>query len=269
MTLVALLVSMAAVSAVPCPLGACAHRGDTKHYPENTLPAFVSAVAKGAHMIEFDVYLTKDGFPIIIHDNTVDRTTDGSGNVTDYLFEDLRQLDAGSWFDQKFAGTRIPTLQETLEAIPRYILCNVHLKNAPGLAATVAEILKEEDRLGHCFLACSIEQAREAKKVAPAIKICNMTAQTDQPGVYADVTIEANAEYLQFYYQKLEGVAEQVPRVQARGIVVNYFYANASEDICHAVETGINYILTDDLDTCLAVLEREYGISPARRPVQE
>jgi len=132
MTLVALFAVLAALGGSSGPPGACAHRGDVRFFPENTLPAFTSAVAKGAHMIEFDVYLTSDGVPIIIHDNTLDRTTNGTGNVTAYSLEELRTLDAGAWFDPKFAGTRIPTLQETLAVIPRYILCNVHLKSAPG-----------------------------------------------------------------------------------------------------------------------------------------
>ena len=89
MTLVALFAVLAALGGSSGPPGACAHRGDVRFFPENTLPAFTSAVAKGAHMIEFDVYLTSDGVPIIIHDNTLDRTTNGTGNVTAYSMEEL------------------------------------------------------------------------------------------------------------------------------------------------------------------------------------
>jgi glycerophosphoryl diester phosphodiesterase len=258
-----------AAAEIPLPLGACAHRGDVKHFPENTLPAFASAVAKGAHMIEFDVYLTKDGIPVVIHDTTVDRTTDGTGNVTDYLFEDLRKLDAGNWLDPRFAGTRIPTLEETLAVIPHYILCNVHLKNAAGLAATVAEIIKQEDRLDHCFLACSIEQAREAKKVVPTIKICNMSVRRGTLSAYVEATHEFGAEYLQVHYKAQDHLAEELHRARELGIVANYFYADEPEEIRRVADAGVHYILTNDLDTCLAVLQRTYGISPAREPVQE
>ena len=106
---------------------ACAHRGDSKNAPENSVPAFVSAVMKGAHQIEFDPHLSKDGRLAVIHDNTVDRTTDGTGRVADLTFAEIRALDAGAWFGPEFEGARIPTFREALEAIPRRVLCNVHL----------------------------------------------------------------------------------------------------------------------------------------------
>ncbi|MFO7975999.1 MAG: glycerophosphodiester phosphodiesterase family protein [Candidatus Hydrogenedentota bacterium] len=267
MTYIILL--LVAAAEIPGPLGVCAHRGDVEHFPENTLPAFASAVAKGAHMIEFDVYLTEDGVPVIIHDKTVDRTTDGTGSVTDYVFEDLRELDAGSWFDPKFAGTRIPTLRETLVAIPRYILCNVHLKSAPGLASKVAEIIKQEDRLGQCLLACSMEQAEEARSVAPQIKICNMSVRRGTLAAYVDATHKLGAEFLQVHYKAQDNLAEKMRRARTLGIVANYFYADEPAEIRRVADAGVNYILTNDLDTCLSVLQHEYGVGPARKPLHE
>ena len=265
----ALLLAVAASSTHAVPLGACAHRGDVKHFPENTLPAFAAAVAKGAHMIELDVYLTRDGVPVIIHDSTVDRTTDGTGNVTDFTFAEIRKLDAGSWFDPKFAGTRIPTFQETLGVIPRYILCNVHLKNAPGLAATVARTILETDRLGHCFLACSLEQAEEARLVAPEISICNMSERRDTLARYVDATHNARAGFLQVHYKTDAGLPEEMQRIKGLGIVASYFYADTPEEIRRVADAGVNYILTNDLDTCLSILQHEYGVAPARRPPGE
>ncbi|GAA3883191.1 hypothetical protein GCM10022381_26760 [Leifsonia kafniensis] len=91
-----------------------AHRGNSSLAPENTMPAFVSAARSGADYIEIDIYPTADGVPVVIHDGTVDRTTDGSGSVTAMTLEQLRTLDAGSWFAESFTGTRIPTLEEVL-----------------------------------------------------------------------------------------------------------------------------------------------------------
>ncbi|MGX1934519.1 glycerophosphodiester phosphodiesterase family protein [Microbacterium resistens] len=91
-----------------------AHRGNSSVAPENTMPAFVSASRAGADLFEIDIALTKDGVPVVIHDDTVDRTTDGSGAVRDLTLEQIRALDAGSWFSDAFAGTRIPTLDEVL-----------------------------------------------------------------------------------------------------------------------------------------------------------
>ena len=92
-----------------------AHRGASGHAPENTLAAFKKAVALGAAFIETDLQLTRDAHFVAIHDDTLDRTTNGEGKVHDRTLAELRKLDAGSWFGSQFTGERIPTLEETLE----------------------------------------------------------------------------------------------------------------------------------------------------------
>src|SRR5712692_8726274 len=91
-----------------------AHRGASGHAPENTLAAFKKAVALGAAFIETDLQLTRDAHFVAIHDDTLDRTTNGEGKVHDRTLAELRKLDAGSWFGSEFAGERIPTLEEIL-----------------------------------------------------------------------------------------------------------------------------------------------------------
>jgi glycerophosphoryl diester phosphodiesterase len=93
----------------------CGHRGYSLHYPENTLVAFDAARAAGATSIEIDVVLTKDGEPIVLHDLSVDRTTDGHGFAADLSLAEINGLDAGGRFDPRFAGTKIPTLRNALE----------------------------------------------------------------------------------------------------------------------------------------------------------
>jgi glycerophosphoryl diester phosphodiesterase len=93
----------------------CGHRGYSLRYPENTLPAFEAARAAGATTIEIDVVLTADGEPIVLHDLTLDRTTDGHGFAADLELARVRALDAGAPFDPRFAGTRVPTLAEALD----------------------------------------------------------------------------------------------------------------------------------------------------------
>jgi glycerophosphoryl diester phosphodiesterase len=92
-----------------------AHRGASGHAPENTLAAFRRAVALGASLIETDLHLSRDAHFVAIHDDTVNRTTNGQGKVHDLTLADLRRLDAGSWFGSEFSGERIPTLEEILE----------------------------------------------------------------------------------------------------------------------------------------------------------
>jgi len=126
-----------------------AHRGNPVEAPESTLPAFESAVALEVDMIEFDVHRLADGQLAVMHDDTVDRCTDGSGLLAEMTLAEVKALDAGSWFDQRFAGTRVPTLPEAIEAIPAPIEMNVHLKT----------VRDEDDR----FEMSVLEQFHEAE----------------------------------------------------------------------------------------------------------
>jgi glycerophosphoryl diester phosphodiesterase len=119
-----------------------AHRGASALYPENTLRAFIAAADLGAEMCEFDVRMTRDGEVVVIHDATVDRTTDGRGRVASMSAAALGRLDAGVRFDAEFRGERIPTLAEVAEALGgRGCAMDVELK-ARGLEARVCEILR-------------------------------------------------------------------------------------------------------------------------------
>ena len=91
-----------------------AHRGFSARAPENTLPALQAALEAGAHVAEIDVRLTRDGKLVLMHDSEVDRTTDGSGPVKAMSLNELKKLDAGRWFDRKYTGIQVPTLDEVL-----------------------------------------------------------------------------------------------------------------------------------------------------------
>lgn len=104
------------------------HRGAKVYAPMNTLPAFELAARQGAHGIELDVHRSRDGHPVVIHDFTVDATTDGTGPVASLSLADLRTFDAGAWFGPQFAGVRVPTLDEVFEAVGRRLLVNVEIK---------------------------------------------------------------------------------------------------------------------------------------------
>ena len=108
-----------------------AHRGYSSNFPENTLPALEAALEAGADVAEIDVRLTRDGKLVLMHDAAVDRTTDGSGLVSGMSLEEVRELDAGRWFDRKFAGTRIPTLDEVLAWSKGRLGILIEMKNYP------------------------------------------------------------------------------------------------------------------------------------------
>ncbi|HPO15329.1 MAG TPA: glycerophosphodiester phosphodiesterase family protein [Candidatus Hydrogenedentes bacterium] len=234
---------------------ACAHRGDNKVAPENTIPAFESAVAKKAPMIEFDVQMTKDNALVIMHDATVDRTTNGKGKIVDLTFDEIRALDAGGWFDPKFKGMKVPTLKEVLDVIPTTILCNVHLKNGPGIATATAKVIVDMGRTGHCFLACSKEQIEEVHKPYPDLMVCNMSRQGNDRKAYIDITLASKANFIQLAGVKADdSLAADVARLHAAGVQVNWFHAEDDATIRALAAAGIDFILTDTLDLCQQVL---------------
>jgi glycerophosphoryl diester phosphodiesterase len=127
-----------------------AHRGDSFHFPENTLASFLSAVEKQADLVELDAYPTKDGHLVVLHDSKLDRTTNAASVfgaagflVTETPFDRIKGLDAGSWKDPRFAGLRIPTLEEALQTIQKGSM--TLLERKAGSALDYAKLL---DRLG-------------------------------------------------------------------------------------------------------------------------
>lgn len=117
-----------------------AHRGASAYAPENTLAAFELAVEQGAHWFELDCTLSRDGRVIVIHDDTVDRTTTGTGRVGDLSLPDLKALDAGSWKDPAFAGVQIPTLEEALDLAKDRIGVYIEIKNSDDDRALIEGI---------------------------------------------------------------------------------------------------------------------------------
>lgn len=105
-----------------------AHRGFKRLYPENTLVAFDAAIQAGTHMIELDVTFSRDRKLVVIHDDTLDRTTNGSGTIQTKDLARIKTLDAGSWFDPSFAGEKVPTLDEVLDACGNRTLVNIEIK---------------------------------------------------------------------------------------------------------------------------------------------
>jgi glycerophosphoryl diester phosphodiesterase len=132
-----------------------AHRGWKSAYPENTLLAFQQALELGADMLEFDLRFSKDKVVMVIHDETVDRTTNGTGKVGELTMEELKQLDAGGWFGKVYEGLKIPTLEELCELLSSYpdVLLNVEIKPSPDaieVADTAIAILESHGYLPRC-----------------------------------------------------------------------------------------------------------------------
>lgn len=163
-----------------------AHRGASKYAPENTLPAFQLAYEMKADGIETDVQLTKDLIPILIHDEILDRTTNGFGYVKDYTFAELKELDAGSWFSNKFANTKLISLQELLDWIkykPLYL--NIELKNNKidyeHLETIVLNMLEEYQLLDRTTISTfSSKSIKRLKEYNHLVEIAYLTSKQNK-----------------------------------------------------------------------------------------
>jgi glycerophosphoryl diester phosphodiesterase len=192
-----------------------AHRGDSAHAPENTLPAFDCAVALPAHGIETDVQVTSDGMPILFHDLSLKRTTGREANVADVSFGEIQTLDAGRWKGDAFAGTRIPTLDQALAKYLERIPFNIELKDTASAVPTVAALRKYEGsgsferivltsfhqewlvaakRLDSRCRICPLLQPRDPLTVGEAVKLGYTAVSVHWPSVTRAFVDEAHAK---------------------------------------------------------------------------
>ena len=136
-----------------------AHRGASGNYPENTLIAFQKALEIGVDEIELDLYLTKDDHLIVMHDSTVDRTTDGTGVIAELTLTEIRALDAGRVFGERFRGERVPTWEEALDLVQGKVGLNVHLKEGGHpdghYERKVAKALRDFQMVENSIMTCS------------------------------------------------------------------------------------------------------------------
>ncbi len=240
------------------PRGVCAHRGASDTHPENTIAAFREAIRLGAQMIEFDVATTKDGKLVLMHDRTIDRTTNGSGRPEEWLLVDLKKLDAGSWKNSRFEGEQIPTLGEALDFMPRNIWLNVHLKGGVNMAEKTARIIASKNRLHQAFLACGASAATAARATEPRIKICNMERQANTLQ-YVNETIQSGCEFIQLLGG--EGVDPiHTKRLRDHGIRVNYCCTNDPATLGRLFADGIEFPLVDWVGEMLKVADK-HGIA--------
>lgn len=152
------------------------HRGANKRAPQNTIPAFKAAIEHGADGVEFDVQMSSDGVLVICHNFTINETSNGSGNVCDLTFEELRVFDFGAWFAPEFVGTKIPTLKETLDTVKDMKCINVEIKKPPVKKREVVEktvaMVKEygiEDKV--IFSSFDFEVTDMIKEIDPSLKV--------------------------------------------------------------------------------------------------
>lgn len=236
-------------------LGICAHRGAMDTHPENTIEAFKEAVRLHVQMIELDVRLTKDKKLVVIHDETVDRTTDGTGKIQDLTWKQVKKLDAGSWKSPTFKNARIPTVTEALAVIPDDIWLNVHLKGDEELGMRVAEVIMKKNRQRQAFLACGEKAAKGAKTVSDDILICNMERQTKTED-YVTQTIENGNEFIQLYKVPVNSeIINYTKPLKANNVKINYCCTDNPEEINSLFEYGVDFVLVNKSGQALKAVE--------------
>ncbi len=236
-----------------------AHRGDKTYAPENTLSAFKQAAGKGADAVEFDVKLTADGQVIVLHDQTVDRTTNGTGNAARLPLAALRDLDAGVLFPGQFPGERIPTLDEVFEMVGKRIYMNVELTNYStpndALVPKVAELVRKhglQDRvLFSSFFARNLQKARLLLPEVPR----GLLAWSGWMGWPAR-TFGWRGDYYALHPYLTNVDAGLVDRIHAAGKRVNAWTVTAEVDIERMIGLGVDGIITDDPALALRLRER-------------
>lgn len=222
-----------------------AHRGASGTFPENTARAFGEAIRLGVEMIEFDVQLSADGKPIIIHDGAVDRTSNGSGRVAEMTLAQIEALDAGGWFAGEFAGEPFLTLYQALDLMPAEMRLNVHVKaydeDRKRVIPLVVEELVRRGRLGTAFVASDQASLVLARQVESGLEICNLS--TSPPENYVRRSHEIGCRILQ------PGHAMTTPELVADahqlGMEVNPFYADDEQEMRRLIDCGVDGILTN------------------------
>lgn len=240
------------------------HRGARAYAPMNTLPSFELALEQGADGVELDVQLTKDGKLVVIHDFTVDGTTDGKGAVKDLTFDEIRSLDAGIRFHERFRGTRIPTLGEVFALMGGKALVNVEIK-APFQRGTDPEFTDGvEKAVADCVLDAGMEKRviissfnpltlKRFRKILPSVPIAFLYAADvpfDTTALMADIPHEAYHPHFKL------AARETIAAEHEKGRAVNVWTVNEPEDAKRLAGDGVDGLITDKPDLILEAAGR-------------
>jgi glycerophosphoryl diester phosphodiesterase len=232
--------------------------GDVQNAPESTLTAFEQAILQGADAIEFDVHLTRDGELVIHHDYYLGRTASGQGYLSDYTLAELRALDAGSWFDQRFAGAMIPTLREVLDLGKGKVRFEIDMRGSDlrFLSRVLAEI-NEFDLVSDVELTSEHSPLLfHLKKIQPELRVGLffhplpnwMQSPLGQQHVIDWMTL-SDAQVAHLPISLLE--PEFVARLQSRGFIAHGSNLNSCEEIQHGLAAGVDQFSTRQLELAL------------------
>lgn len=225
-----------------------AHRGDSGAFPENTLPAFRSAVQQGADLVELDYYHSADGVPFAFHDKTLNRTSDATAVLgrekipaESLAWHDLQRLDAGAWFDARFRGTKIPSLEEALDTIQQGSVTLIERKG--GDAATCINLLREKQLLDHVVVqSFDWRYVSDCHRLAPDLVLAALGSKELTAEKLDE--IERTGSRIVGWDHKEIG-REQIEAIHRRGLRAWVYTVNDPERAKELIEAGIDGIITD------------------------
>lgn len=235
-----------------------AHRGFSGKYPENTMLAFRKAIEIGADGIELDVHFSKDGELVVIHDETLDRTTDGKGFVVDYTYDELLKLDASAGFKGVYGVNRIPTLREVFELIKPVngFICNIELKTGfnvyPGIEKAVLALI-DEFNLRDRIIISSFNHfsVKRFKALASDVK-CGFL-EGDWILDFGKYTREHGMECV--HPRHITVTEETAPEILENGIEINTWTVNDEKDVIRLYDLGVNAVIGNFPDIVKETLE--------------
>lgn len=227
----------------------CAHRGFNSVAPENSMPAFGAAVAMGAEEIEFDLWATKDGEIVSIHDPVLDRVSDGTGYVYDYTYEELLKYDFGAKYNEEFRGLRIVKFEDILKKFACHTIMNIHIKTIdnkceydPDTLQKIINIIEKYDCKKHVyFMSGNDNFLRIAEEMAP--DICRCVGKGDEPWKLVERAIKYGCKKIQLYKPYFN--QDMVDKAHKHGIVCNVFWSDDVKETQKFLDMGIDTILTN------------------------
>lgn len=221
-----------------------AHRGDSLKRPENTIEAFQSAIEKESDLIEFDVRGSLDNVPVILHDQSVDRTSNGCGAVGSLSLKDLKRLDFSKGMGKK--PTRIPTLQEVLLSVPENIGLNIQVKETEQmLLRRICALIEEHDLYQRAYLTVSrFSDAEMIRRMDSRIDLCILERRQKLDINLLKQMSSFGCRFLQPHRRDL--TPELCESINRMDFFANLFYSNTVEDHRRFIAWGVKGILTDD-----------------------
>lgn len=235
-----------------------AHRGAAALAPENTMAAFAMAVELGADAIELDLHVSRDGELVVIHDNTLDRTTDGEGPVHARSLQELKQLDAGRWFGESFAGQRIPTLAEVLDRFSGKVPLALEIKAGSaffrGIEERVVSVLREHQVVSRVAVASFDHYALlRLKELEPCLRTAALLV--GRPVSMSAVAGPSKADAMALEFSLV--TKTEVDACRAAGLQLVVWVVNEPAQMRYFIDLGVDGIITDSPDLLRQVLSEQ------------